>query len=87
MKLRNGGVGYCVDEIISYAPKQWLPTVRRMKLIRLDAVPRAISEVRRVAFTPITTQISATTSCTASVAASRPVDFWQQRAEENIEIL
>jgi len=62
MKLRNGGVGYCVDEIISYAPKQWLPAVRRMKIIRLDAVPRAISEVRRFAFTPITTQISATTS-------------------------
>ena len=67
------GVGYCADEIISCAPKQWLPTVRRMKLIRLDDVPHAISEVRRVAFTPITTQISATTSCAASVAACRPV--------------
>jgi hypothetical protein len=75
MKLRNGGVGYCVDEIISYVSEQWLPSVRRMKLIRLDAVPRTISEVRRVAFTPITTQISATTSCTDSVAASRPVGF------------
>jgi hypothetical protein len=85
MKLVNGGVGYCVDEIISFAAKQWLPAERRMELIRLDAVPRAISEVRRVAFTPITTQISATTSCAASVAASKRVGFSKQRAEENIK--
>jgi hypothetical protein len=75
MKLVNGWLGYCVDEIISFAAKQCLPTERRMKLIRLDAVPHAISEVRRVAFTPITTQISATTSFAASVAAGKIVGF------------
>jgi hypothetical protein len=56
MKLVNGFADYCAAGIISFAAKQWLPTRRRMTLIRLDVLPPAISEARRVAFTPINTE-------------------------------
>lgn len=69
MKVVNGFTDCCVAEIISLASKQWLTTGRRKTLIRLDVLPRAISEVRRVAFTPITKQISATRNCALAVAA------------------
>jgi hypothetical protein len=60
MKLVNGFADYCVAGTISFAAKQWLKTSRRMTLIRLDVLPLAIAEARRVAFTPIRRKISAT---------------------------
>jgi hypothetical protein len=73
MKVANSFTDCCVVEIISPASKQWLTTGRRKTLIRLDVLPPAISEVRRVAFTPITTQISATRNCAVAVAARKIV--------------
>jgi hypothetical protein len=74
MKVVNGFTGCCVAEIISSAAKQWLTTGRRKTVIRLDVLPAAISEVRRVAFAPITTQISATRTYAVAVAARKHVE-------------
>jgi hypothetical protein len=73
MKAVNGFTDCCAAEIISSATKQRLTTGRRKTLIRLDVLPPAISEVRRVAFTPITTQISATMNCAIAVVARKNV--------------
>jgi hypothetical protein len=74
MKVVNGFTGCCVAEIISSAAKQWLTTGRRKTVIRLDVLPAAISEVRRVAFAPITTQISATRTYSLAVAARKHLE-------------
>jgi len=61
MKPVNGSVDGCLGESVPSTTEQWL-TNGRTTLIRLDILPPAISKVRPVAFTPITTQISATRS-------------------------
>jgi hypothetical protein len=73
MKAVNGFTDCCAAEIISSATKQWLTTARGKTLIRPDVLLSDISEVRRVAFTPITTQISATRNCAVAVAARKNV--------------